>query len=111
MLDNVIDYEDFAKIELKVGTIISAEALTESDKLLKLQIDLGEENPRQIIAGLKLVYEPNDLINQQVIVVANLKPRTLMNHVSEGMLLAGSDLEKLALIAPITNLKNGAKIR
>jgi tRNA-binding protein len=85
-----INYDDFAKVELKVATILEAKAHPNADKLLVLQIDLGEEK-RQICAGIKAHYAPEQLVGKQIIVVANLEPRMLRGEVSNGMLLAAHD--------------------
>ncbi|MWV63104.1 methionine--tRNA ligase [Helicobacter saguini] len=99
-IESKITLSDFQKIHLKVGTILSAEKLEKSEKLLKLKVDLGEENPRQIIAGISQFYNPESLVNSQVIVLANLKPAKLMGELSEGMLLACKDSNGLSLLRP-----------
>jgi len=85
-----INYEQFSRIELKVADIVSAERVEGSDKLIKLDIVLGEEK-RQLVAGIGKSYEPEDLIDKQIVIVANLEPRTLMGLESQGMLLAAHD--------------------
>lgn len=107
---NLITIDQFFQTQLKVGTVIEAEEVPKSKKLLKLQVDLGEEKPRQIIAGIKEWYSPEDLKNTQVCVVANLKPAKLMGMVSEGMLLAAKDDEGLCLIRPEKPRKPGSAI-
>lgn len=87
----MITIDDFSKVELKVGTVLSAEEVEGSEKLLKLEVDLGEEKHRQILAGVKQYYKPEDLVGKQVIVVANLEPRMMMGLESQGMILAASD--------------------
>lgn len=87
-----IEFADFAKVSLKVARIIEAEPLEGSEKLVKLQVAIGEEK-RQILAGIKKSYAPVDLIGRQVIVVANLKPAKLMGQESQGMLLAADDVD------------------
>lgn len=87
----MISIDDFKKIELKVGTVRSSERIEGSDKLVKLLVNLGEENPRQILAGIGKAYEPEKLIGRQIVVIANLEPRELMGLESNGMLLAASD--------------------
>jgi methionyl-tRNA synthetase len=87
----IIEYADFAKIQLRVATVIKAETIEKSKKLLRLQIDLGNEH-RQILAGIKEHYAPDTLVGKQIIVVANLAPREVIRgEVSEGMLLAATD--------------------
>lgn len=109
-LENPITKDDFTKIEIKVGTIIEAEILPKSEKLLKLKVDLGESRARQILAGIKAYYTPIDLIGKQVCVLANLKPAKLMGEISEGMILAAKDDEGLAFIMPQNQRKNGSQI-
>ncbi len=98
--DNLIDIGQFFETSLKVGTVVEAEEVPKSKKLLKLLVDLGEEKPRQIVAGIKEFYTPESLVNTQVCVVANLKPAKLMGIVSQGMLLAAKDSDGLCLIRP-----------
>ena len=84
-----IKFEDFARLDLRVATIIAAEPHPNADRLLKLQIDLGHEQ-RQICAGLKPYNEPEALVGKQIVVVANLEPRTIRGETSDGMLLAAT---------------------
>ena len=88
----MIKFDDFAKIDLRVATILEAVPHPNADKLIKLQIDLGTEK-RQICAGIKLYYEPETLVGRQIIIVANLEPRTIRGEASNGMLLAASAKE------------------
>jgi methionyl-tRNA synthetase len=106
--------DDFMKIELRVGQIEGAERIPKSKKLIKLAVSLGETfGTRQILAGIALFYEPEALIGRRVVVVANLKPATLMGLESRGMLLAGSsdDDSVLAIIEPDASLPLGARVR
>jgi len=98
--DNLIEIGQFFQTELKIGTIVKAEEVPKSKKLLKLQVDLCEEKPRQVVAGIKEFYSADDLVDTQVCVVANLKPAKLMGMISEGMLLAAKDKNGLCLIRP-----------
>ena len=84
-----VNYEDFAKLDLRIATVIAAEPHPNADRLLKLQIDLGSEQ-RQICAGLKQYYDPQSLVGKQIVIVANLQPRMLRGEVSNGMLLAAT---------------------
>ncbi|SFV75268.1 Methionyl-tRNA synthetase [hydrothermal vent metagenome] len=108
--DNLIEIGQFFETSLKVGTVVEAEEVPKSKKLLKLQVDVGEESPRQIVAGIKEFYAPQDLVNTQVCVVANLKPAKLMGIVSSGMLLAAKDEDGLVLIRPEKPKKAGTPI-
>lgn len=87
-----IKYDDFAKVDLRVATIKAAELHPNADRLLKLQLDDGSEGGRQICAGIRGHYEPETLVGRQIIIVANLEPRTIRGEKSEGMLCAASDL-------------------
>lgn len=113
----MITIDDFAKIELKVGTVLEAEDLEGSDKLLKLLVDLGEKKPRQVLAGIKQWYKPEDLIGKQVVVVANLEPRMMMGMESAGMILcvdpAGGEAKgkKPIPLKPSSKVAPGSKIR
>ncbi len=87
-----ITFDDFVKVEMKAAQIVEAEDLEGSEKLLKLKVDVGEESgPRQILAGIKKHYSPEELVGRKIVVVANLKPRKMMGHESNGMLLAAND--------------------
>ncbi len=107
----MITYDDFAKLDIRIGTIMSAEEVEGADKLLKLSINLGEENPRQIIAGIKEYVEPDSIIGKQVPVLANLELRTIRGLGSQGMILAASDDETLALLHPATPLTPGSRVK
>ncbi len=106
----IITIDQFFQTELKIGTIIEAQEVPKSKKLLKLQVDLGEERPRQIIAGIKEWYSPSDLVGTQACVVANLKPAKLMGMLSEGMLLAAKDDSGLSLLRPQSPKQSGTKV-
>ena len=108
--DNLITFDKFFETALKVGTVVEAEEVPKSKKLLRLLVDLGEEKPRQIVAGIKEFYSAESLLNSQVCVVANLKPAKLMGILSEGMLLAAKDDEGLVLIRPESPKKAGSSI-
>ena len=87
-----IDFEHFSKIDLRVATVTACELHPNADKLLKVTLDDGTEKGRQVCAGIKAWYEPESLVGKQVIIVANLEPRKLRGELSEGMILAASDL-------------------
>ena len=104
-------FDDFLKIKLLVGTVLTVEPITGSDKLLKLSVDLGEENPRQIVAGIGDRIAAAELPGRQVTVVANLKPRKVFGVMSQGMILAASDEAGLSLVAPVgTPRKPGTRV-
>ncbi len=106
----MIAYDDFAKIELKVATVLSAESVEGSEKLLKLQINLGTET-RQIISGIAKSYSPEELIGKQVVVIANLEPRMIMSLESNGMLLAASGEAGPVLLIPHHSVPPGTGIK
>ena len=107
-----IEFDDFMKVDLRVGTVLEAENVPKSEKLLKLKVDIGEENPRQILAGIAKDYEPESLIGKQIVVVANLKPRKMMGLESQGMVCAASigDGDSPALATFVDEVANGARL-
>lgn len=107
----MISFEDFSKIELRVGTVLEAEEIENSEKLIKLKVDLGEESPRQILAGVKQWYKIEDLVGKQVVVVANLEPKTMMGLESEGMLLAADTEDGPVFLTTSKDVTPGSKIR
>ena len=107
--DNQITIDDFAKIELVVGTVEKCEKHPDADKLLVSQINIGKET-RQIVSGIADFYTPEDMIGKKVIVVSNLKPAKLRGVESQGMILEGSKKKMLELVS-VENLPNGTKIR
>lgn len=104
-----IEYDEFAKVDLRVAKILAAEAVPKSSKLVKLRIDIGEE--RTIVAGIGKDYQPDELVGKSIIVVANLKPAKLMGVESHGMLLATDSVQGLTLIGFDREPKTGAKVR
>jgi methionyl-tRNA synthetase len=103
--------DDFMKIEIKVGTVLSVDVVEGADKLFILKVDLGEESPRQILSGIREYVQPEDLLNKQFPFVTNLAPRMLRGHESQGMILAGNDDTGLALLNPSKPLTNGTRLR
>ena len=110
-VDNTIQYDDFAKLELRVATVVECAPHPNADKLLVLQIDLGGQR-RQICAGLRQHYQPEQLVGKQIVVVANLAPRQMRGQVSQGMLLAASDAAsgKVIVISPSEMVPAGSKV-
>lgn len=108
-----IDIGDFAKVDLRVGQVLSAERIPKSDKLLLMKIDIGEEQPRQVLAGIAEFYEPDKMVGRKVVVVANLKPRKLRGFESQGMVVAASYGEEgRPVIATFTEeVPNGARLK
>jgi methionine--tRNA ligase beta chain len=107
-----IQYDDFAKIDLRVATVIECKPHPNADKLLVLQIELAGGERRQICAGIKAHYAPEAMVGKQIIVVANLAPRTLRGEVSHGMLLAATDAvsNKVIVMGPTEPVSAGAKV-
>jgi methionyl-tRNA synthetase len=106
-----ITIDDFLKVKLRVARIVEAEPVEGADKLYKLQIVVGEE-PRQLVAGIRKSYTPEELIGRQIVVVANLKPSKLRGVESQGMLLAATDDEGNAiLLQPDRETPEGATVR
>ena len=105
-----IEFDDFAKIDLKVGTILSAEKVEKADKLLKLEVDLGFEK-RTIVSGIALHFKPEDIIGKQVVVVANLDPRKMRGIESQGMILMAEDKAgKLHFVNPDNKIDEGSGV-
>lgn len=103
----MISFEDFKKVELRVGEIKTAEPVEGSEKLLKLAVDFGEENPRQILSGIAKWYSPEILIGKKFIFAANLEPRQMMGMESQGMILAGDGENGPVMITPAGDMKPG----
>ena len=106
----MISFDQFKDADLRIATIIAAERIDGSDKLLRLQLVLGEEN-RQIIAGIGKRYQPEDLVGTQIVIVANLEPRKLMGLESRGMLLAADSPDGPVLLRPDGEVLPGTKIK
>jgi methionyl-tRNA synthetase len=85
-----INIDDFGKVDLRVGLVLSAEAVKGADKLLHLKVDIGEAKPRTIVAGIAKVYKPEQMVGRKVVIVANLEPRKLRGILSQGMIVAAS---------------------
>jgi methionyl-tRNA synthetase len=88
--NGLISMDDFSKVDLRVGQVKSAEQVKGADKLLHLKIDIGEPEPRTIVAGIALAYKPEELVGRKVVIVANLQPRKLRGLTSQGMIVAAS---------------------
>ena len=110
-----ISYNDFAKLDMRVVTVTKAEAHPDADRLLKLQIDDGTPEGRQICAGMKQWYAPEDLEGSQVVIIANLEPRKIRGELSEGMVIAatrriGEDAEDVAVLRCDREMPTGSKV-
>ena len=105
-----ITIDDFAKIDLRVATVVAAERVPKTDKLIKLQVKIGDEE-RTIVSGIAQHYEPENLIGKNVIVIANLKPAKLRGIESRGMVLAASDGEGNLVLADAPSIASGSKVK
>jgi len=112
-IEGLIEITDFARVELRVGEVLTAERIPKADKLLLLTVDIGEAKPRQILAGIAQYYEPEKMIGRKIAVVANLKPRKLRGYESQGMLLAASvgDEGKPVIATFVEEVPNGARLK
>jgi len=108
-----IGFDDFIKVDLRVGEILTAERVPKSDKLLRFTVDVGQGEPRQILAGIAKYYEPENLVGRKVVIVANLKPRKLFGYESQGMVCAASVGEEgRPVLATFTeDVPNGARLK
>lgn len=111
-----ITFDDFAKLDLRVARVVRAEPHPNADKLLKLQLDDGSGRPRQICAGIRAQYAPEQLEGKLIVIVANLAPRQLRGEESRGMLLAASDADKgaetrsVVFVTPASDIAPGATV-
>ena len=107
-----IQYDDFAKVDLRVATVVEAREMPKSKKLLVLQVELAGGERRQVLAGIKEHYSAEQMVGRQIIVVANLAPREMMGQTSHGMLLAAHDAGtgKVIVMGPSERVSAGAKV-
>ncbi|MGI5828401.1 MAG: methionine--tRNA ligase subunit beta [Patescibacteria group bacterium] len=111
MIKDTITFPDFAKLDIRVGTIEVAERVENSERLVRFEVDLGKEiGKRQIIAGIALQYEAENLLGKQVTVLVNLESKKMMGLESRGMLLAAGE-DKIALLKPDKTIANGGIVR
>jgi methionine--tRNA ligase beta chain len=107
-----ISYDDFAKLEIKIGTIVAVKVVEGADKLLTLTVDVGEETPRQIISGIRMFFaDPQELVGKQCPFLTNLATRTIRGLESQGMILAAGGDPVFALLHPHTPLVPGTGVR
>lgn len=109
--DNIINIDNFNKVDIRIGVVKHAEKIAKSHKLLRLEIDVGEEKARQIVSAIAKSYEPQSLIGMQVCVLCNLKATKIMGFESNGMLLTAEDSNQLRLIVPHSDIAVGAVVR
>ncbi len=105
-----VSYEEFSRLDLRAGTVVLAERVPGSKKLLRLLVDLGEAEPRQVVAGVAQHVRPEDLQGRQVVIVANLEPRKVLGIESRGMILAASDADGLAVLHPSRPVTPGSRV-
>lgn len=112
-----ISFEDFARVDLRIARIIQAEPHPNADRLIKLQLDDGSGTPRQICAGIREFYNPDDLVGKSIVIVANLAPRKIRGEESRGMLLAASDAPKdadgprrVVVMTPMSDIAPGSTV-
>lgn len=104
-------YEDFTKLEIRIGKILSVEVVEDADKLLKLSVDLGEEEPRTIVSGIRTFFDdPETLVGKSCPFVTNLEYRTIRGIESQGMILAAHNDDGFALLHPSVELTPGTKV-
>ncbi len=107
----MVTIDDFLKLEFKVGTVLEAEEIEGSEKLLKLSVDLGGEEPRQVLSGIKAYYKPEDIKGKQFIFITNLEPRKMMGLESQAMIMAADAEDNVVLLTPQQQVPAGSKIR
>ncbi len=107
----VITFEEFTKVDLRVAKVLHAEEVVESKKLLKLRVDIGGGEERQLLAGVKGHYTPEQLIGKLIVVVANLAPRMMMGLESQGMMLAANNLDVPTVVVPISDVPPGTIVK
>lgn len=107
----MISINDFAKVEMRVGTVVEATSVEGSDKLIKLQVHIGEDKPRQILTGMKAWFKPKYFLGKQIVIITNLEPRVMMGLASQGMVVATDGSKGPVLLKPSKKVPNGSKIR
>ena len=110
----MISYDDFTKVEMKIGKILSVEVVPDADKLLRLMVDVGEPEPRQILSGIRMYFEdPQELVGKHVPFVTNLEPRTIRGLESNGMIIAVNDKngETFSLFEVPETISPGSQLR
>ncbi len=106
-----ISYEEFRRINLRIGVVTAAQDHPNADRLLLLTVDLGDGVPRQLVAGIRGAYRAEEMIGKRVVVVANLKPATIRGVQSQGMVLATQDATGLSLLTPDRSVQPGSLVK
>ncbi len=110
-MSDKIKFSDWQKLDIRAGTITNAEEHPDADKLCILEVDIGEKQPKRLVAGIKQHYSLDELIGKKVVVFCNLEPAILRGVRSEGMILAAVDGENISLLTTDEDVENGAKVR
>ena len=106
-----ITYDEFSKLDVRIGTIVHAEIVPDADKLLRLEVDLGEEQPRQIVSGIReFVDDPSDLVGKQTTFIVNLEPRVIRGFESQGMLFAVGASAEFSFLHPDVRVPAGSSV-
>ncbi|MBM3292812.1 methionine--tRNA ligase subunit beta [Candidatus Bathyarchaeota archaeon] len=108
-ISEIVSIKDFKRLDLRVGTIVNAEKISGSDKLLKIQVDMGDHK-RQIISGIAEIYSLEELTDKNIVVLCNLKPAKIFGNESNGMLLAAEAGSDVSLLIVDKKINNGAKV-
>lgn len=108
---DMISFDEFMKIDLRIGVVKSVERIKGSEKLYKIRVDLGDLGERQLVAGIAKWYKPEDLIGKNIVVVANLKPKKIFGETSQGMLLAADVDGEPVLLTTVKPVKPGTRVR
>ena len=107
-----IDYETFSKIDVRIGTVLAAEIIPDADRLILMKVDLGEAEPRQIVSGIReYISGPEEMVGKQFPFVANLEPRTIKGHESNGMIFAAGEADSFTFLAPTRSVPPGTSLR
>ena len=110
-MSDEINYDHFPKLDIRIGVVIAAELVPETDKLIKCTVDFGDFGTRTIVSGIAEWKKPEDLVGKQLPYVVNLAPRILRGVESQGMLLAASDEQGVALLVPERTLPPGTRLK
>ncbi|MCD6230154.1 MAG: methionine--tRNA ligase subunit beta [Candidatus Diapherotrites archaeon] len=109
-MTGVVSFSDFKKVDLRVGKVIEAEPHPNADKLYVLKVDLGEESPRTVVAGIVRWFKPEELVGKSVVVAANLEPAKIRGVLSQGMLLVAEKDEKISLLSVESEMPAGSRV-
>lgn len=108
---SLIKFDDFAKVDMRIGTVVLAKEIEGSEKLIRMEVDFGKLGKRQILAGIKSWYKPEDLVGKQLPFVINIEPRKMMGLESQGMILAADSDDKAVIFLPEESVENGTFIK